>query len=107
MDFKARNFSYASRTFGDFVAAIERGDRLYLRALSSKNAKELPTNLEHDYPSIASDFHLPGKPLALILSLVLFPKISALVRPVSCATEYPSSLLQGEMESCLPGMQRL
>jgi tRNA wybutosine-synthesizing protein 4 len=60
MDFKAKNFAYASRTFGDFVDAIERGERLYLRALSSENAKEIPTSLERDYPSIASEFHLPG-----------------------------------------------
>jgi tRNA wybutosine-synthesizing protein 4 len=61
MDFKTKNFTYASMPFGGFVDAVERGERLYLRALSSTNAKEVPTILEDDYPSIASGFKLPGK----------------------------------------------
>jgi tRNA wybutosine-synthesizing protein 4 len=61
MDFKAKNFSYTSKTFGDFIDSIEKGEKLYLRSLSSENAKELPASLENDYPSIAADFHLPGK----------------------------------------------
>jgi tRNA wybutosine-synthesizing protein 4 len=63
MNFKAKNFSYASMRFGDFLDEVERGEKLYLRALSSRNAKEVPTILEDDYPSLATDFKLPGKSL--------------------------------------------
>jgi tRNA wybutosine-synthesizing protein 4 len=59
MDFKAKNFSYTGKTFGNFIDAIEKGEKLYLRSLSSENAKELPACLEQDYPSLAADFRLP------------------------------------------------
>lgn len=59
MDFKAKNFSYTSKKFGDFLNNINSGERLYLRSLSSENPVELPTNFATDFPSIASDFRLP------------------------------------------------
>jgi len=53
MDFKAKNFSYKTKKFG------ESGQRLYLRSLSSDSPAELPTNLATDFESIAADFQLP------------------------------------------------
>jgi tRNA wybutosine-synthesizing protein 4 len=59
MDFNSKNFSYATKPFGEFIDAIEAGEKLYLRALSSEKPTELPTNFEHDYPTVAADFRLP------------------------------------------------
>lgn len=59
MDFKAKNFSYAPKKFGEFLDNIKSGERLYLRSLSSENPADIPTNLATDFPSIASDFRLP------------------------------------------------
>ena len=59
MNFKAKNFSYTSNPFGDFLDQIEKGERLYLRALSSAKPSEVPANIEVDFPTIAGDFSLP------------------------------------------------
>jgi len=59
MDFKAKNFQYVTRDFGDFVAAASAGDHVYLRATSVRQPAERPACLENDFPSLASDFVLP------------------------------------------------
>jgi tRNA wybutosine-synthesizing protein 4 len=37
----------------------ENGERVYLRSLSSEDAKEIPSRFEKDFPSLQSDFTLP------------------------------------------------
>jgi tRNA wybutosine-synthesizing protein 4 len=59
MSFKAMNFAYNSRAFGDFVDQIDAGERLYLRSLSSDKPSEIPANIAADFPTIAADFSLP------------------------------------------------
>lgn len=59
MNFTTKNFSYTTKTFGDFIDSVEAGEKLYLRSLSSDNAKEIPANLNQDFPSLAADFQLP------------------------------------------------
>ncbi|KAK5289099.1 tRNA methyltransferase ppm2, partial [Cryomyces antarcticus] len=59
MNFQTKNFSYITKPFGEFLDAIERGEKLYLRALSSNDPAGRPTSFSQDYPSIAADFKLP------------------------------------------------
>jgi tRNA wybutosine-synthesizing protein 4 len=59
MSFKAKNFAYTSKAFGDFLDQIDAGERLYLRSLSSKNPSENPADIAKDFPTIAADFSLP------------------------------------------------
>jgi tRNA wybutosine-synthesizing protein 4 len=59
MSFKAKNFAYTSKTFGDFLDQIDAGERLYLRSLSSEKPSEKPADIATDFPTIAADFSLP------------------------------------------------
>lgn len=59
MDFQKKNFEYVSQGFGTFIDAVERGERLYLRALSKDAPSNKPTSLAEDFPAIANDFKLP------------------------------------------------
>lgn len=59
MDFQQKNFTYERQRFGDFLDSIERGQLLYLRALSAAAPSGEPTMLSKDYPEICEDFHLP------------------------------------------------
>jgi len=59
MDFKSKNFSYATRQFGAFMDQIQEGERLYLRSLSTDRPAEQPADISKDFPSIAADFQLP------------------------------------------------
>lgn len=59
MDFQAKNFSYVTKAFGEFVDQASGGGRFYLRSLSSSNPSELPADITRDFPSIAADFQLP------------------------------------------------
>lgn len=61
MDFQKKNFEYVRQQFGSFIDAIERGERLYLRALSKDSPSNKPTSLVEDFPGIASDFSLPAE----------------------------------------------
>ena len=65
MNFKSKNFVYATKSFGDFIDQADNGGRLYLRSLSSDKPAELPADIARDYPSIAGDFRLPPE-LALV-----------------------------------------
>lgn len=59
MDFNAKNFSYVTRTFCDFMDDVANAKRVYLRALSSDQPVDQPANLATDFPSLAKDFRLP------------------------------------------------
>ncbi|USP76084.1 tRNA wybutosine-synthesizing protein 4 [Curvularia clavata] len=59
MTFKNKNFTYVKKSVADFLDGIANGSREYLRAVSSSQPNKLPTKLEDDFPTIASDFKLP------------------------------------------------
>jgi len=59
MDFNAKNFSYATKNFADFMQDAEDGKPVYLRALSDKEPSDQPANLEADFPGLAADFAIP------------------------------------------------
>lgn len=59
MSFKAKNFAYTSKKFGDFLDQIDAGEMLYLRSLSSEKPSETAANIARDFPTIAMDFSLP------------------------------------------------
>lgn len=59
MDFNAKNFRYATMSFGEFITQVKKGKRQYLRALSADAPADQPANLEQDFPSLAPDFVLP------------------------------------------------
>ncbi len=59
MNFLAKNFSYTTMPFGQFLDATEGGEKMYLRSLSSTRPADKATDLATDFPSIASDFRLP------------------------------------------------
>ncbi|KAH0558416.1 hypothetical protein GP486_004923 [Trichoglossum hirsutum] len=59
MDFKTKNFSYVSQSFGEFLDAVEEGQKLYLRSVSSEEPATKPTELSRDFPEISEDFRLP------------------------------------------------
>ncbi|KAB5583350.1 methyltransferase-like protein [Coniochaeta sp. 2T2.1] len=59
MDFNTKNFGYVTKTFADFADEVRKGNRLYLRALSTEEPSALPANLTNDFPGIAGDFVLP------------------------------------------------
>lgn len=61
MDFQNKNFQYINQDFGTFIDGIEKGERLYLRALSKDSPSKEPTTLSSDFPSIANDFQLPDE----------------------------------------------
>lgn len=69
MDFKNRNFDYVTRDFGSFLDDAERGEKLYLRAVSRDAPGDQPTNLADDYPEIAADFELPGELIYVVENL--------------------------------------
>jgi tRNA wybutosine-synthesizing protein 4 len=66
MDFQSKNFSYVSKTFGEFIEQADTGEKLYLRSLSSEKPSELPADIERDFPSIAADFKLPPELTTII-----------------------------------------
>lgn len=59
MDFNSKNFRYVTDTFGEVMARMEAGGRLYLRSLSHDRPSESPADIEQDFPSLAADFQLP------------------------------------------------
>ncbi|KAL9061089.1 MAG: hypothetical protein Q9162_000234 [Coniocarpon cinnabarinum] len=70
MSFLDKNFSYVKKPFGSFMDSIEQGGREYMRSISSSKPSEKATNLEHDFPAIATDFQLPSE-LAFVMANVL------------------------------------
>jgi tRNA wybutosine-synthesizing protein 4 len=59
MDFVSKNFSYVTTTFEDFLSAISRDEKQYLRSLSADKPSEQPADLAHDFPGLAEDFRIP------------------------------------------------
>src|SRR4051812_23543898 len=59
MDFRSKNFTYTTKTFGDFVDAVGRGEKLYLRSLSAESPSNTPSELSKDFPEISKDFQIP------------------------------------------------
>jgi len=75
MDFTNKNFKYSNLDLGDVVAraAKEIGDECYyLRGLSKDSPRTQPVKLDEDFPSIASDFHLPEN---MLLSEQIFSSV--------------------------------
>ena len=66
MDFQAKNFEYVTQSFGSFLDAVEKGEKLYLRSLSKDSPSDKPASLADDFPEIANDFELPPE-LALVM----------------------------------------
>jgi len=66
MNFRTKNFRYATYSFGEFIDKADRGEKLYMRSLSSMKPAELPANISRDYPSLSPDFRLPPE-LAFIM----------------------------------------
>lgn len=58
MDFNSKNFRYVKLGFSEMMGRIGRGDRLYLRSLSTANPSEEPAQLSQDFPQLAKDFKL-------------------------------------------------
>ncbi|KAK3997186.1 putative leucine carboxyl methyltransferase 2 [Cladorrhinum sp. PSN332] len=86
MDFNAKNFKYVTTEFGDFAKRVARGDKLYLRALSSEKPSEKSAVLAEDFPALAGDFVLPEQ-----FSLVeenLFSSVLRLSGPVNMWLHY-------------------
>lgn len=69
MDFQNKNFNYITQDFGAFLEGCERGEQLYLRAVSRNAPADQPTNLADDYPEIAADFELPGELIHVVENL--------------------------------------
>ena len=60
MTFGTKNFTYEKRSVSSFFSSIGSGAPSYLRAISSTQPNKLPTKLEDDFPTIASDFQVPS-----------------------------------------------
>lgn len=60
MTFGTKNFTYEKRSVSSFFSSISSGAPFYLRAISSSQPNKLPTRLEEDFPTIASDFQIPS-----------------------------------------------
>lgn len=59
MTFKDKNFEYVKKPTADFLDDIAQGSHEYLRAVSSDQPNKLPTKLDEDFPTIATDFQIP------------------------------------------------
>jgi len=89
MDFNAKNFRYVTTEFGEFAQRVEKGDKLYLRALSSEKPAERAALLADDFPALSPDFVLPAE-----LSLVdknLFSSVLRVSGPVNMWLHYDVS----------------
>jgi tRNA wybutosine-synthesizing protein 4 len=61
MNFLSKNFKYITQTFSSFIDAVFNSttERVYLRSVSD-DAKNKPSNLAEDWPSLATDFEIPS-----------------------------------------------
>jgi tRNA wybutosine-synthesizing protein 4 len=66
MSFARKNFEYAQQPWPAFLDACDRGEKLYLRALSATHPSEKPTTFPTDFPSLAADFVLPAPFTAVV-----------------------------------------
>lgn len=91
MDFVSKNFTYESKTFGDFLGSVNKGEKLYLRSLAVDKPADSPADIVNDFPDIAPDFKLPDE-----LSIVRENKHSCPLRisgPVNMWLHYDVSAL--------------
>lgn len=65
MNFQAKNFTYVTKPFGNFLDHVTEGQKQYLRSIASEKPTEKPAELSRDFPEIAEDFILPPE-LALV-----------------------------------------
>lgn len=89
MDFTAKNFSYVTKDFEKFVEEIQKGQKLYMRALSKDEPAGRPAHLEDDFPILAKSFQLPKE-----LSFVTQNTFSSVLRisgPVNMWLHYDVS----------------
>lgn len=86
MDFNAKNFRYVTTCFKDFAQRVEKGDRVYLRALSNKKPTEKPASLTDDFPALAPDFILP--PQLSVVKDSLFSSVLRASGPVNMWLHY-------------------
>lgn len=59
MDFRKKNFSYATKPFGAFVSQIKGGAKQYLRSLAAEQPAVKPADITTDFPPLQPDFKLP------------------------------------------------
>lgn len=59
MDFQKKNFTYATKPFGAFVAQIKGGSKQYLRSLAAEKPAVKPADFASDFPNLRPDFKLP------------------------------------------------
>ena len=61
MNFQKKNFTYVTKSFGNFIDEISAGQPQYLRSLSIAEPAGSPANFAVDYPHVADDFKLPSE----------------------------------------------
>lgn len=62
MNFQRKDFVYRSLPFHHFLNKLnDKTSHLYLRSLAAESPSLHPTNLNKDWPELASDFHLPSQ----------------------------------------------
>ena len=61
LDFLSKNFTYDTMSFSEVVtqAATSTSSFYYLRSLASEEKTKSPADFFHDFPTLASDFHMP------------------------------------------------
>lgn len=59
MDFQKKNFTYATKPFGAFVAQIKGGAKQYLRSLAAEKSAVKPADFACDFPHLQPDFKFP------------------------------------------------
>lgn len=59
MDFNSKNFSYVTKEFGIFMDEVQKGAKMYLRALSEGSPADKPAILSQDFPNLAEELVLP------------------------------------------------
>ena len=59
MDFRRKNFAYATKSFSQFAQEVAAGSRQYLRTLASDKPTQNAACLDKDFPELARDFRLP------------------------------------------------
>ena len=97
MTFGTKNFTYVKRSVSSFFTSISSGAPSYLRAISSTQPNKLPTKLEDDFPSIASDFRIPPICRSVINSSTYHSSPLRISGPVSLWLHYdvhPNILFQ-------------
>ncbi|KAK0705156.1 methyltransferase-like protein [Lasiosphaeris hirsuta] len=102
MDFNTKNFRYVTTSFEDFARRVEKGDMVYLRALSDKKPTEKPALLTEDFPTLASDFALPPQ-----LSVVRDSLFSSVLRASGCVNMWLHYDVMANVYCQIGGSKRL